>query len=168
MWAFRQGVCLLFFLLISLHAACSSIPAEINPPRVNLVNFALKEVTLFEQRYDVQLRIANPNDADLGIKGMRFVIELNDKEFANGMSGAKVTVPRFGAELINVDVFTGLGSMLNQLQDIGRSGVSKMRYRLRGTAFIESPSNWKLPFDEKGEIDFNAVSRSSEPSSAQP
>ena len=157
-------MCLLLPLVVSSHAACSSVPRDIDPPRVNLVNIAPKDMTLFEQRYDVQLRIENPNDTDLTIKGMRFGIDLNDKEFANGMSGENVAVPRFGSEVVSVEVTTGLGNILRQLQHLGRSGMSKMRYRLRGTAFVESPSNWKLPFDEKGEIDFNAVGQSLESS----
>lgn len=162
----RQARCLLLPLALSL-PACSSVPRDIDPPRVNLVNIAPKEMTLFEQRYDVQLRIENPNDTDLTIKGMRFGMELNDKEFANGMSGEKFAVSRFGSEVVHVDVTTGLGGILRQLQDLGRSDM-KMRYRLKGTAFVDSPGNWKLPFDEKGEIDFNTLGQPSESPSMQP
>lgn len=148
---------LLLPLAVSVTTACATIPRDMDPPRVHIANITPKEVTIFEQRYDVQVRIMNPNDSDLGITGMRFDIELNDQEFASGLSGQKTTVPRFGSEVVTVEVFTTLGSFLRQLQELSKSDTSKIRYRLRGTAFVESPSAFKLPFDEKGEIDFSSV-----------
>src|SRR5262249_31169959 len=124
-------------------------------PRVNIVNMTPKDMAIFEQRFDVQLRIQNPNDMDIGVKGLRFDIELNDREFANGMSGQRITVPRFGSETVDVDVITTLGSFLRQVQDLSASAGRKVRYRLKGTAFVEAPSEFKAPFDEKGEIDLN-------------
>jgi LEA14-like dessication related protein len=148
---------LVFPLVVSCVAACSSVPRDFDPPRMSLANIAPKEVGLFEQRYDVQLRIQNPNDMDIHISGLRFDLELNDQEFANGMSGQRVSVPRFGSELVNVDVTSGLGGFLAQVQQFNRSGMSKARYRMKGTAFVDSPSRFKAPFDEKGEIDFNSL-----------
>jgi LEA14-like dessication related protein len=133
--------------------ACATVPRDIDPPKISIANIAPKDFSVFEQRFDVQLRIQNPNDHELGINGLRCDIELNDKEFGNGMSGQKVTVPRFGSEVVNVEVITGLGSFLRQFQELNKSGVGKVRYRLKGTAFVESPSSFKLPFDEKGEVD---------------
>ncbi len=145
-------------LIALVFAACSTLPRDIEPPQMNIVNIAPKEISLFEQRYDVQLRILNPNDADLGIKGLRFDIELNDQQFASGMSGQQVTVPRFGSEVVNVEVTSGLSSLVRQVEQMNKTGMNKVRYRIKGTAFVESPGNYKAPFDEKGEIDFTSPS----------
>jgi hypothetical protein len=63
---------------------------------------------------------------------------------------------------MNVEVITGLGSLLRQFQEFDKSGVGKVHYRLKDTAFVESPSRFKLSFDEKGEVDLGLGS-SSEP-----
>ena len=142
--------------LIPLFAtACSTMPRDFETPKVSIANIAPKDLAIFEQRFDVQLRIQNPNDVDLSIKGLRCEIELNDKEFGSGMSGQKFTVPRFGSELINVEVITGLGSFLKQAQTLNSSGGTKWRYRLKGTAFLDSPGIFKMPFDETGEVDLS-------------
>ena len=112
-----------------------------------------KEMSIFEQRFDVKLRIQNPNNTDLSINGLRFEIELNEREFANGMSGQRIIVPRFGSELVDVEVFTTLGSFLRQIQMLNSSAPQKVRYRLKGSAFVGSPRTFKAPFDENGEID---------------
>jgi LEA14-like dessication related protein len=134
-------------------AACATVPPDIEQPKIGIVNITPKDVAVFEQVFDVQLRIQNPNDQELGINGIRFDIELNDKEFGSGMSGQQVKVPRFGSEMVNVEVITSLGSFLRQVQELNKSGAGKLRYRLKGTAFVVSPTSFKLPFDEKGEVD---------------
>jgi LEA14-like dessication related protein len=138
-----------------LAASCSTMPRDFEVPHVNIVSMTPKEMAVFEQKFDVQLRIQNPNDMELGVKGLRFDIELNDREFANGMSGQRITVPRFGSEIVDVEVFTTLGSFLRQVQGFGASAGNKVRYRLKGTAFVEAPSTFKAPFEEHGEIDLN-------------
>lgn len=136
-----------------LLASCATVPPDIEPPKISITNLAPKEFALFEQRFDVQLRIQNPNQQDLGINGIRFDIELNEREFANGMSGERLTVPRFGSQVLNVEVVTGTTSFIRQFQEFNKTGANNLRYRLKGTAFVDAPSSFKLPFDEKGDID---------------
>ena len=131
------------------------MPRDMVSPKVHIAKLAPKDFTMFEQRFDVQLRIQNPNNEDLTINGIRFDIDVNSREFANGLSGEKVVVPRFGSEVMNVQIITGLGSFLRQLRTLNESGPSKLQYRIKGTAFVESPSNFRMPFDERGEIDFS-------------
>lgn len=152
----RTGWLMCWLLTSLLASGCGTVPRDIEPPKISIANIAPKDLALFEQRFDVQLRIQNPNDKELGINGLRCEIELNGKEFGNGMSGERVKVPRFGSEVVNVEVITSLGSFLRQVQNLGNAGSSaenKFIYRLKGTAFVDSPSSFKLPFDEKGEVD---------------
>lgn len=141
--------------VVMMIASCSTMPKDFEAPRVNISDLTPKEMAIFEQRFDVKLRIQNPNDVDLSVNGMRFDIELNEREFANGMTGERLTVPRFGSQTVDVEVFTTLASFLRQVQDLNASGGQKVRYRLKGTAFVDSPGTFKAPFDEKGEIDLN-------------
>ena len=141
--------------LLVLSASCATMPTDFEAPRVTITDLTPKEMAIFEQKFDVKLRIQNANDTELSINGLRFDIELNDREFANGMSGQRVTVPRFGSEVVDVEVFTTLASFLRQVQDLNTGAGQKVRYRLKGTAFVDSPGTFKAPFDEKGEIDLN-------------
>ena len=140
------------FLLIIF--ACSTMPKDFETPKVSIANIVPKDMTLMEHRFDVQLRIQNPNNFDLGINGVRFEIALNGKEFGTGMSGAKVTVPRFGSEVISGELITGLGSILRQAQQLS-SGGAKVQYSLKGKAFADSPGTFTIPFEDIGDIDLN-------------
>ena len=139
----------------AIMVSCSTMPKDFEAPRVSVTDLTPKEIAIFEQKFDVKLRIQNPNDMDLSVNGMRFDIELNEREFANGMTGERLTVPRFGSQTVDVEVFTTLASFLRQVQDLHASGGQKVRYRLKGTAFVDSPGTFKAPFDEKGEIELN-------------
>jgi len=138
-----------------LTAGCATMPKEYEMLRVHIADMTPKDMAIFEQRFDVKLRIQNPNEVEFSINGLKFDIELNERDFANGMSGEHVVVPRFGSELVNVEVFTTLASFLRQIQDLSAGGGQKVRYRLKGTAFVDAPGSFKAPFDEKGEIELN-------------
>jgi LEA14-like dessication related protein len=139
-------------------AACATVPPGIESPKISITNIEPKDFTLWEQRFSVQLRIQNPNEKELTISGVRFEIDLNEREFANGMSGERVVVPRFGSQVIRAEMITGFGSFLRQFQELNKTdGHGKLRYRIKGTTFVDSPGIFKLPCDEKDEIDFGLV-----------
>lgn len=144
----------LILLVIELMSACSTLPSNFETPKISIVGITTKDVALFEQRFDVQLRIQNPNDFDLGLNGIRFDIELNNKEFGKGMSPAKVIVPRLGSEVVTGELITGLGSFLRQVQGMNAS-TATLLYHLKGTAFAVSPGDFTIPFDESGEVDLH-------------
>jgi LEA14-like dessication related protein len=141
-------------ILVLAFAACSTMPRDFEPPKVSITNIVPKDMTLMEQRFEVQLRIQNPNHVDLGINGARFDIELNGKEFGSGMSGQKISIPRFGSEVMTGEVFTSLGSVLRQVQGLS-SGGTKVQYRLKGKAFADAPGSFTIPFEDTGEVDLN-------------
>lgn len=144
-------------ILVLACAACSTMPRDFEPPKVSIANIMPKDMTLMEQRFEVQLRIQNPNNVELGINGARFDIELNGKEFGSGMSGEKIRIPRFGSEVMTGEVITGLGSMLRQIQGLS-SGETKVQYRLKGKAFADAPGSFTIPFEDTGEVDLNMAS----------
>lgn len=149
--------------VVLLGAGCATMPKEYEMLRVHIADMTAKDVAIFEQRFEVKLRIQNPNDVDFAINGLRFGIELNERDFADGMSGQRVAVPRFGSELVDVEVFTTLGSFLRQVRELSGGAGQKVRYRLKGTAFVEAPGSFKAPFDEQGEIDLNLGDRVDKP-----
>ena len=148
--------------LAMIVASCSTMPKEYETLVVHIADMTPKDMAIFEQRFDVKLRIQNPNDVEFSINGLRFDIELNERAFANGMSGQRVTVPRFGSEVVETEVFTTLASFLRQAEELNKAGGQKVRYRLKGTAFVDAPGTFKAPFDEQGEIDL-ALDHKAEP-----
>lgn len=142
-----------YLLVLTLAVAGCATLSGLDAPRVNVSNITPQDMTLFEQKFLVQLRIQNPNDVPLGVKGMTFSLDLNGKTFATGLSNQQVTIPRFGSEVVEVEVFSGLTGIIKQLQTFAAGGPPKFTYRLRGKAYLDQPASMTLPFDEQGEIE---------------
>lgn len=150
------AVWLRLLLLVLAAAACATL-SGLDAPRVSVSNITPQDMTLFEQQFLVALRIQNPNDVPLGVKGMTFNLDLNGKSFASGLSNQQVTVPRFGSAVVEVEVYSGLTGILRQFQTFAAGGAPRFTYRLRGKAHLDQPASITLPFDEQGEIELPAA-----------
>ena len=99
----------------------------------------------------LRLRVQNPNDVDLPIRGLTFDVELNGQPFAKGLSDQAVVVPRFGEAVLEVKATSNLGSVLRQLRELRESGRERVDYRMFGRITLDGLGS--LPFERKGEID---------------
>lgn len=144
----------LLLLILFMQSGCAGLTRKPEPPVVGLSNIQLGQMTLFEQRYALQLRVQNPNDFALPIQGLQCTLFINEREFASGVSGAAVTVPRFGEALLHVDVVSDLRRVFEQVRDAGNAGP--VSYRLSGKVSVEGFA-FSLPFDYRGEFDFKAL-----------
>jgi LEA14-like dessication related protein len=145
--------CALLVLLAVLVSGCAGLGAYREAPRVSLVSIQPKELGVLEQRYGLQLRILNPNDTALPVKGMQYSLEINDREFAYGVSRQPVTIPAYGEALLDVDVVSNLLSALQQLQEANTGKQERLKYRLSGSLSLENRFG-KLPFDYNGELNY--------------
>jgi LEA14-like dessication related protein len=143
----------LWLLLAGLLSACAGINSYTEAPRVSLAGIEPKDMTLFEQRYSIRLRIMNPNDAALPVAGLSYALEINEREFAYGVSRQSVEIPAFGEALLDVEVVSNLLSVMRQLQELGSESRNSLSYRLTGKINLaNSPGG--LPFDYSGELSY--------------
>jgi LEA14-like dessication related protein len=132
-------------------AACINMPGKVDPPSVTVSDVRMGTAGVLEQQYFVKLRIQNPNDTDLLVRGTSFELELNDKPFAKGVSPQSVTVPRFASEFVEVETVSGITSILRQLGGMtGGTGMESFRYRIKGKLVTSNAGT--IPFDERGDL----------------
>jgi LEA14-like dessication related protein len=84
-------------------------------PRINIANVTPREIKVFEQVFDLELRVQNPNDSPLPINGLEFELQINDRRFATGVSNQSVTVNGLESAVIRVEAVTSLWSILQQI-----------------------------------------------------
>jgi LEA14-like dessication related protein len=146
---FRLTIMLLLVLMLS---ACASMAPKQERVRVTIVDIRPLESTLMEQRFVIKLRLQNRSKAPLAIDGMSFDLELNDRDFASGVSNEAITAPAFGEALIEVKVSSTLFGVIRQLQTLQEREPRPFRYRISGN--LSSPNSlFGLTFSERGEID---------------
>jgi LEA14-like dessication related protein len=142
---------LLGLLLAGLLSACAAINPYSEAPRVSLAGIVPKDMSLLEQRYGLRLRIMNPNDAALPIEGLSYALEINEQEFAYGVSRQTVEIPAFGEALLDVEVVSNLLTMMRQLQQMSGESRDSLSYRLTGKINLANRLG-ALPFDYSGEL----------------
>ncbi|HEY9550343.1 MAG TPA: LEA type 2 family protein [Kiloniellaceae bacterium] len=118
------------------------------PPQVRVADLRLLESTVFEQRFEIDLRIGNPNDFALPLDGLIFELEVNGEAFARGFSDQRVTVPRLGERLISVAASTTLLDVVRQLQLLSERG--DLSYRLRGLTYLNNLQRRSVPYESEG------------------
>ena len=137
-------------LLVGL-VACSGLISKPEPPRVTLVGLQLISVELLEQRYQVSLRVKNPNAFVLPVRGIDFRLDINGRAFADGVSGQSVDVPAYGEKVIDVEVSSNLLQVFSQLQSLRENQPSSLEYRISGS-MATGIAGQSLPFDYDGEL----------------
>ena len=130
---------------------CSGLLQTLEHPRINIANITAREVKVFEQVFDLELRIQNPNDLPLEINGLAFEMEVNDKRFATGVSNQNVTVDRLSSAVVHVEAITTLWGVLRQIAEYQQTRTPRVTYRIKGSIYSGSPSV-RLPFDDIGEF----------------
>ncbi len=141
------GLALIFALLVG----CAAMPQKPEAPRVSITAINLVEAGILEQRYQVKLRVQNPNDFDFAVRGIQFTIKLNGQSFASGVSGNMVNIPRFGSAVLELEAISTLAGLARQLKELGESNAPTTSYGISGKVHLARPAI-SLPFNEEGEI----------------
>jgi LEA14-like dessication related protein len=95
-------------ILIALLAlglsSCSLFIPKLEKPTLSVVNVQLLKGDLWHQELKVRMRVQNPNDRQLPVKGLSYELEVDGQEFAHGMSGDSFVVPAHGEAEFDLSV----------------------------------------------------------------
>ena len=102
--------------LVLACAGCSALLPKLETPRLSLVSLKMQDMNFFEQRLLVRLRVQNPNDIALPVKGINVNFELS----AVGQGGGNTMVVANGTavEIRPIKNYVPTGAVGNILADI--------------------------------------------------
>jgi len=141
---------LLILLLAFGLAACSGLPFNAVAPKVSVAEVNIKRLGLFEQRFDVGLRVSNPNDFDLTIEALEFELEVNGHPFASGLSQTSTWIAATSSTLLRLDAITQSKDLIRQIEALSPESLKVgVPYRIRGRLKTDRSRNW-VPFDRAG------------------
>ncbi|MET3229253.1 LEA type 2 family protein [Paraburkholderia sp. 22099] len=110
---------------------CASLFGD--PLRVNVAGIEPLDGQGFEMRFNVKLRVQNPNESAVSFNGVSLDLELNGKPFASGVSDQIGTVPRFGETVVDVPLTVPAFAAVRQaFAFAGAAQSGQFPYVLRG------------------------------------
>jgi LEA14-like dessication related protein len=154
---------LIWALVILMIPACTSMVRK-TPPRIQVADIQPGEVKALEANFLVTLRVINPNDTSLTIKGLSCDLTINGRRIASGVSSDTRVIPPYETGIMEVSVYSSVVSvagavigMFRQAQQTGR-GPEKIDYELSGKLNIGGLSS-SVPFSTKGQFSLSDPGR---------
>lgn len=137
---------------LSLLGGCAIFGPSYEKPDIALANVEMLKANLWEQSFRLRLRVDNPNNRSLPVRGMQYQIYLNDARLATGVSDRAFEVPAYGSEYFELNVRSNLWRHIGDIVRLVES-QQPVDYRIEGhirTGLLFSP---KLKLREKGTLD---------------
>lgn len=144
-------------VLATLVAGCASLAPKLETPKLSLMGIRMQEASLFEQRFEVRLRVRNPNDLDLPVRGLDLEFELGGEQFATGVSAREFTVPALGEAEFDMLVTSNAATAILNLVRAGEGRRESVDYRIRGKLRTKLGLLRTVPFEEKGTLPLRGI-----------
>jgi LEA14-like dessication related protein len=132
-------------------AGCSTLAPQLETPRLSVVNVELENAGLWEQRLKVRMRVQNPNDRQLPIRGLSYTLQVGGEDFARGLTDTAFTVPALGEAEFDMNVTANAASAL--IRYLGKRDTAaddSIDYRLVGKVSLSQGVLRSIPFEERG------------------
>jgi LEA14-like dessication related protein len=133
-------------------SGCSFFLPKLQTPKLSVVNVELQKSDLWEQRLKVRMRVENPNDRPIPVKGLTVALDVQDQEIAHGVSGAAFNVPALGEAEFDMNMTANMaGALLKLLGSSNQLGDS-IDYRIKGKLSLSQGLFRSIPFEDRGKV----------------
>jgi LEA14-like dessication related protein len=145
------GVCAL------LLASCAAAPRLVTP-RVAVDSVRLDRITGGEARFDVILRLDNPNPRELAVDAIYATVTIDDVPVGNAILKGPLRLPASGEATATLQARAGLAAVLRLAADFaqraqeqkGTGQPTQVRYAVSGSATVQG--GYAIPFSRSGEF----------------
>ena len=141
----------LLAVLVAMLVGCAGLPSDLDPPKVSLESFRSLPAASGLPRFEIKLRVINPNKQPLDIAGISYSIELLDREVITGVANDIPAIEGYGEGVVTLEAGLQLLEILQLMTGLGASRSDPLVYRF--AAKIEF--NGFMPtqrVQERGEI----------------
>jgi LEA14-like dessication related protein len=147
---------LVLIIVVAGLGGCVS-PQKVEAPSIALQDVKLLNAVGLTQYLRVELLVSNPNDFDIPLTGLKFGMQMNGQDFAEGLSNKRVDIPRLGRAVVPVEVTVSVLAILKQIQAVQKS--DGLDYRVAGTAYLDHLLLPSVDFDRQGKVDLSIDGR---------
>ena len=128
-------------------SACSLFVPKLEKPTLSVVRVQMLKSDLWHQELKVRMRVQNPNDRVLPVKGLSYELDVDGQEFAHGMSGDSFVVPALGEAEFDMSVSANTASVLIKLLN---KGSNQIDYHITGKIALSAGLLRSISFNDQG------------------
>ena len=140
----------LVFAFSMLLAACAAFAPKFEKPSLSVVNISLVGGNLLQQNFRVTLRIHNPNDRTLPIKGLTADLRVSGEQIASGSMDHPITVAALGDTDVDMTIKANMALALMKLKQQADNRADGIAYELTGEVALDLPFFRTMPFHQTG------------------
>lgn len=145
-------------LIALAFASCAGWGWKIKSPQVNLVDLRILQVRPLETTLEVDMRVINPNDRALTLKGVESDIQLNGKTIGTALSNQAKVIPAFGTDVISMTLYASVLNMARSV--INLNPHDPLSYRIKGSMRVSNGTiGAAVPFVSEGELSLTPPSQ---------
>ena len=138
---------LLMLLALTL-AGCSALVPRLETPELSVTSVEVIKADLLQQQLRVRMKVRNPNDRALPVRGITYTVEVQGEKFAEGDSERDFVVPALGEMEFDVNVYANAAPVLLKYALGGRQAA--VDYRIAGKVQLAAGLLRSIPFSQTG------------------
>ena len=160
----RSRACAWVAIACFCAAGCATIPSHLVPPEVDLIGIQMLSTDMFAQKFKVRVKVTNPNDLEVPVRGLDYQIFLMGDSFAEGNTSDRFVLPAKGEAEFDMTITTNFVSSLGRLiSRVGGGKLQNLDYEIAGEVLLDRGMVRKIPFNHRGTVDVSrAMQRAGE------
>ena len=123
------GLACLFWVL--LMTGCAGMRPGFETPSVKVVAFRPLPGEGMAPRFEIGLRVVNPNPDALTLRGMSYTVSLDDFDVVEGAANDLPVVPAYGEAQFNVQAAVSLLDAIRFVNNLMQKPAGQVEYNLR-------------------------------------
>jgi len=143
-----------------LFGACTTLGSKLEAPQLELLGVQMLSTDMFAQRFKVRVKVVNPNELELPVRGLEYTILMMGDSFAEGISDQAFVLPALGEAEFDMMVTTNFVSSFGRLLSRVQGGkLENIDYEITGKVMVDKGMVRKIPFNHRGTVDFTRAAR---------
>lgn len=143
-----------------LLGACTTLNSKLEAPQLELMGVQMLSTDMFAQRFKVRVKVVNPNELELPVRGLEYTILMMGDSFAEGISDQAFVLPALGEAEFDMLVTTNFVSSFGRLLSRVQGGkLENIDYEITGKVMVDKGMVRKIPFNHRGTVDFTRAAR---------